>query len=1042
MKPFYLENYPSVTAETFYHSNENNKMEYLSAFSTKTNCTNIVRHINAGGLSCNCNYSYMTTCKDDYRCHMTPVAGTDYYHLIITRRDKAEENEDDNHNPYLHCNVYVQASANDETYKNIEDGHYPQEVLDGLFAKLNGTDKFRGLSSIALLPEWMDYIAHQLWLSDHFTAADGFATPDTEGKIVYCYHMECDDVVLRDIVSLGLRNGNISIHNATEVSDTLQNLHGLDDYLSEFGPTLAEHLQETTRPRFVPGEDSYSHALDVWKGYVESNALIRPYPAQLDVIQGAANALNDEKFALICAVMGSGKTLMGIGTAFATNHFHHKMLNAVYCPNHLSYKWQEEIARFAPQSESYIVSDVSDLMDLMPRIKNKNRSHNLWLIFPKDKVKSNYSERPAAVWNAAKKCYCCPVCGKPLYKEVNDPQPYDKKHKKKEFFGPTAFRNANGVNMYCPNHKNKKVFKDGKWKTVGNGLCHTKLWTSNARRLEDGDIDMESRDNDWIKLTGYGWLERRFIDTEFDRLDKLQKRFDALSDKKKKEQKTPFDQPGDKALYSALRKIVNSGDEPHSAPAVRKYDIGTFINRHLKHAFDFLIADEIHEYKAQDSMQGACFARLAAAANRIIGLTGTLMNGYADALYYILYRLCPERLRDEGFQYEGRDAKMSFAKHYGRVENITRYAVNRDGTDSGKGFPTKKIIAGASPLLFTRFLMENTVFMDLSDIAEGLPDYSETPIGVDMDTDLQLAYEDFRNNARSNSLHDMAVAGRTMPQIFMTLQAYPDMPHDFAPVVDKANGNVIAEPADLPTLTRSKEQQFTDLVQERIANGEKVLVYYHWSNVTDVGERLPQLLENLGIQCSILKPSSEGGPKPEDRSTWIEEQLADGCQVLFTNPKLVATGLDLLAFTSIIWYQVSNNLFTMMQANRRSLRLNQVNDVHVYYLYYKGTQQETNLIQMADKQKAAYALQGHFSEEGLSAIASASTGIEASASMLSRSLAARHLDADAFAANTIHNEERIKSARKQLAVVREKLTLMPTSKRKKTVDLFSDLLSA
>lgn len=89
---------------------------------------------------------------------------------------------------------------------------------------------------------------------------------------------------------------------------------------------------------------------------------------------------------------------------------------------------------------------------------------------------------------------------------------------------------------------------------------------------------------------------------------------------------------------------------------------------------------------------------------------------------------------------------------------------------------------------------------------------------------------------------------------------------------------------------------------------------------------------------------------------------------MICNPSLVETGLDLLAFTTIIFYQIGYNLFTMRQASRRSLRLNQPNNVTVYFMYYKDTTQEAVLSLMANKLQAAMAIEGKFTEEGLNAM--------------------------------------------------------------------------
>lgn len=106
----------------------------------------------------------------------------------------------------------------------------------------------------------------------------------------------------------------------------------------------------------------------------------------------------------------------------------------------------------------------------------------------------------------------------------------------------------------------------------------------------------------------------------------------------------------------------------------------------------------------------------------------------------------------------------------------------------------------------------------------------------------------------------------------------------------------------------------------------------------------------------------------KDREEWIDTKVREGCRVMICNPRLVETGLDLLSFTNIIFYQVGYNLFTMRQASRRSLRLNQPNNVNVYFMYFANTAQETVLSLMANKLQAAMAIEGKFSEEGLSAM--------------------------------------------------------------------------
>ena len=83
----------------------------------------------------------------------------------------------------------------------------------------------------------------------------------------------------------------------------------------------------------------------------------------------------------------------------------------------------------------------------------------------------------------------------------------------------------------------------------------------------------------------------------------------------------------------------------------------------------------------------------------------------------------------------------------------------------------------------------------------------------------------------------------------------------------------------------------------------------------------------------------------------------------------VPTLLDLNAFTTLIFYSMGYNLFTLRQASRRSWRINQTAPrVEVYMLYYAGTMQAKAMKLMASKLAVAGIIEGTFSEEGLAAM--------------------------------------------------------------------------
>ncbi len=125
------------------------------------------------------------------------------------------------------------------------------------------------------------------------------------------------------------------------------------------------------------------------------------------------------------------------------------------------------------------------------------------------------------------------------------------------------------------------------------------------------------------------------------------------------------------------------------------------------------------------------------------------------------------------------------------------------------------------------------------------------------------------------------------------------------------------------------------------------------------------MLADEGYRTEILTDKI----KTTDREEWVQKKLAAGMQVLIVNPSLVETGLDLNAFTTLVFYSMGYKLFTLRQASRRSWRINQkAPAVKVYMLYYEDTMQQKCLKLMASKLAVAGLIEGNFSEEGLAAM--------------------------------------------------------------------------
>jgi hypothetical protein len=178
-----------------------------------------------------------------------------------------------------------------------------------------------------------------------------------------------------------------------------------------------------------------------------------------------------------------------------------------------------------------------------------------------------------------------------------------------------------------------------------------------------------------------------------------------------------------RTLYSPLWQA--------DAGKIRRFAPIDFIGRYMPEFFDYAIADEVHELKG-DTAQGNALGTLAGCAQHIAVLTGTLLGGYADEVFNILFRLEAGKMVKEGFEY-GEAGVRAFTETYGLLEKVT--VIEPEHNSCSEARVTKRVRRrpGASPLLFGRFLMSLGAFISLEDISEVLPPYREEVISVEMD---------------------------------------------------------------------------------------------------------------------------------------------------------------------------------------------------------------------------------------------------------------------------------------------------------------------
>ena len=602
-------------------------------------------------------------------------------------------------------------------------------------------------------------------------------------------------------------------------------------------------------------------------------------------------------------------------------------------PSHVTRKWVREIGETLPNTYGMVVRSITDLDRLYQLYEQGDKS--VFAVFSKEKARDGYMRYPAVTWNRRRKGFLCPDCMEPVQMEVSeDGTSY--RTNADQFF----FQTEHKKNHKCPN-------------------CGSVLWAP----VNPG------RQIPWVKIGEYGWVYRYGASAHLARTK-------------------------NEAVTDQLMKIAEHPDGYYPVKgAHRRYPLSTYIKKKMRGRIDSFLADELHEYN-NASGQGDAMAELYGASKLFVGMTATLINGYSSGIFHLLYRIVPGLMRKDGKSYR---KPGDFDAEYGVVENV--YEI-RDGDYNSNRRTTKRKtktrqLPGVSPLVFSRFLLEYTAFLSLTDMGKDLPDYEEIPVAIEMPEDVRSAYKEAEHTLQSVLKSDRQAAQKILSAYLNLLTVYPDQPYNQPTVIHPITGLPLVVPENLGDFERilPKEEETMAIVRRKIAAGERVLIYTSQ-------RKLLKLLREEGYRSEILTPNVP----TEKREEWVEKRVKSGLQVLITNPRVVETGLDLNAFTTLIFYSMGYNLFTLRQASRRSWRINQTAPrVEVYMLYYANTMQAKAMKLMASKLAVAGIIEGTFSEEGLAAM----SDVKDMTSQMAKELAQGIKD----------NVEDIASAFKKMAII-------------------------
>ena len=738
----------------------------------------------------------------------------------------------------------------------------------------------------------------------------------------------------------------------------------LVQFIQDFGEGLMAAVAEQNPPIYNGSPNPQ------WEAVM--NSLQRqPFPAQRERVQAVCKLLLEggDPAAVLNGEMGTGKTMMGIAAA-AVMHTVGYRRTLVIAPPHLVYKWRREIMETVANAKVWVLNGPDTLrqllkiraqqgsigqaqpeffilgrvrmrmgFDWMPVVVDK-KSHRRVFSTDQDEEQPGESYRVTDVYAA------CPDCGCVVFNEEGEPV------SSRQFRLDTDRRRA------C------KACGNQLWTLIRNGNQKNRDEIIHAALCKIPTIGPKTAEK---LINGFGTavLGNMLDDNVFEFINLMNEEGDLV-----------FSDRQAKRMEGALAKQEFGFGQGG-------YQASEFIKRYLPDGFfDLLLVDEGHEYKTQGSAQGQAMGVLAGKARKTILLTGTLMGGYADDLFYLLWRIMPRQMIADGFQYNASNslgsAAMAFMRKHGILKEVYKESSSGNHrTAKGKRMDVQTSKApGFGPKGVAQYVLPFTAFLKLSQIGGNvLPTYDEDFTNIPMTEAQKQRYETLASDLRRELKEALRKRDKTLLGVVLSaLLAWPDTCFRSWEILHPRtrDGLFYSEPLFADDEPNPKEEHLIQLCKANKAEARKVLVYTVYTGKHDTSTRLKNLLEREGFKVAVLRSSVS----TESREDWILEQVDRGIDILVCNPELVKTGLDLLDFPTICFMQTGYSVYTVQQASRRSWRIGQKQPVRVHYLGYSDTAQIACLELMAKKIAVSQSTSGDMPDTGLDVLNSDGDSIE------------------------------------------------------------------
>lgn len=440
------------------------------------------------------------------------------------------------------------------------------------------------------------------------------------------------------------------------------------------------------------------------------------------------------------------------------------------------------------------------------------------------------------------------------------------------------------------------------------------------------------------------------------------------------------------------RTAVNKKPRQKGEPIKKRGDYediatGSYYRKIHGDTIDFFICDESHNYNSITSNQTKNYLEFIRASKYFLAMSGTMTDGKSSELYHTLFEIDSENMRKHFYEF---NSTSKFINDYGRYKEV-RIKRETKGTKQGaaeKDSSSISEIPGMSPKLYTNFMLDKMVSRNIYDMDVPLPSRKVFKHAIDTPKEILEAMSMVCNQIDASVSNVETLYGIKINAINSKLHfllSYPNNP-DSIPINYKPSTDnfLLAVPPRLIPKEDDylpKEKKLLETLKKEIdQEGRCVLIYVQYTNAKGVSSRVYDVVSER-YKTAIM----DGVMDAQKKSEWIKKQYNSGVKVIILNPKRVSTGIDIIEYPTIYYYELGYSSKELRQAEARPFRPTQKKEVRIYYSYYKNTLQEEAIKLIANKKNAAQSFEGIIDDDILSSMGGAESteGLKALAKVIS-----------------------------------------------------------